>query len=148
MIHFGEQTTTECLPWDAGAEQVESALEMLDNVDSVRVDRTGTGVLSSGKACIRVDSPSFQFTGGITFVASSRDDLSSVLFVGDIIKLSAQTNAHAFYKIVLLTDETMIIDKPFVGAESNFYYATRYVGFRYTIYCDGHAMHMGNSDSS
>ncbi len=122
MIHFGEQTTTECLPWDAGAEQVESALEMLDNVDFVRVDRTGTVVLSSGEARILVDSPSFQFTGGSTFVAPSSNDLSSFLFVGDIIKLSVQTNAHAFYKIVLKTDETMVIDKPFVGAESEFFY--------------------------
>jgi hypothetical protein len=79
---------------------VESALELFDNVDSVCVDRTGTVVLSSGKARILVDSPSFQFTGGSTFVASSSNDLSSVLFVGDIIKLSVQTNAHAFYKIV------------------------------------------------
>ena len=41
----------------------------------------------------------------------------------------------------------MVIDKPFVGAESIFYHETRYFGFRYTIYFNGHAMHMGNSDS-
>lgn len=39
VTHFGEQLTTECISWDGTANQMELALEKLDNVDSVRVDR-------------------------------------------------------------------------------------------------------------
>lgn len=75
---------------------MESALEKLDNVDSVRVERTGDGILSSGGARIFIDSPSFQFIGGSSFVASTSDDLSGVLFEGDHIKFSSQTDASTF----------------------------------------------------
>lgn len=34
---------TTCLYWDATAEEVEAALELLANVDSVYVERHGSG---------------------------------------------------------------------------------------------------------
>ena len=148
LTHFGEQLTTECIPWDGTAERVESALEKLDNVDSVRVERTGDGILSSGGARIFIDSPSFQFIGGSSFVASTSDDLSGVLFEGDHIKFSSQTDASTFYKIISLIDGDIILDKPFVGDTSISSYVTRYFGFRYIIYFDGNAMHLGGNDPS
>ena len=147
LTHFGQQHTTECIPWDASPEQVKTALEQLYNVDSVYVERSGDGYISSSGTHISVDSPSFQFTGGSSFVASSNDDLSSALFVGDVIKLSGQTDADTFYKIISLIDGVMVIDKPFVGAPSIAHLATRYVGFRHVIYFDGQAMHLGEEDS-
>ncbi|KAL3761394.1 hypothetical protein ACHAW5_005766 [Stephanodiscus triporus] len=148
VTHFGEQLTTECIPWDGTAEEVESALEKLDNVDHVRVEKAGDGVLSSGGARIFVDSPSFQFTGGSSFVTSTSDDLSGVLFEGDIIKLSAQADADTFYKIISLVDGTILLDKPFVGDTSISSSVTRFFGSRYIIYFDGNAMHLDESDSS
>jgi len=44
--HFGQQLTTECIPWDGTAGDVKAALENLDNVDSVRVDRMDDGVFA------------------------------------------------------------------------------------------------------
>ena len=35
--------STKCLYWDATAEEVETAIELLDNVDSVEVVREGSG---------------------------------------------------------------------------------------------------------
>jgi len=147
VTHFGQQHTTECIPWNASPEQMKSALELLDNVDSVYVERSGDGYLSSSGTHILVNSLSFYFTGGSSFVASSNDDLSSALFVGDIIKLSGQTDADAFYKIISLIDEIMVVDKPFVGAPLIAHLATRYFGFRHIIYFDGQAMHLGEDDS-
>lgn len=39
----GGPLPTTCLYWDATAEQVEAALEVLTNVDSVHVERYGSG---------------------------------------------------------------------------------------------------------
>ena len=100
--YFGQQLTTECIPWDGTAEQVKLALESLDNVDSVRVDRTGDGVLSDVGTHILIDDYSFQHTGGSSFLASASDSLSDALFEGDIIKISAQADSSIFYKIVSL----------------------------------------------
>ena len=100
--YFGQQLTTECIPWDGTAEQVKLALESLDNVDSVRVDRTGDGVLSDVGTHILIDDYSFQHTGGSSFLASASDGLSDALFEGDIIKISAQADSSIFYKIVSL----------------------------------------------
>lgn len=35
--------STRCLYWDSTAEEVEAALETLGNVDSVHVEREGSG---------------------------------------------------------------------------------------------------------
>lgn len=35
--------STRCLYWDSSAEEVETALELLSNVDSVEVERAGSG---------------------------------------------------------------------------------------------------------
>lgn len=37
------EDSTKCLYWDSTAEEVEIALELLDNVDSVHVERDGSG---------------------------------------------------------------------------------------------------------
>lgn len=37
------QLSTKCLYWDATADDVETALELLENVDSVHVGRDGSG---------------------------------------------------------------------------------------------------------
>ena len=37
------EQSTKCLYWDSEAEDVEAALEALDNVDSVLVERDGGG---------------------------------------------------------------------------------------------------------
>lgn len=43
-VYFSDDTlATTCLYWDATAEQVEAALEALANVDSVHVERYGSG---------------------------------------------------------------------------------------------------------
>jgi len=47
VTHFGKQQTTSCISWNSTAEEVQSALESLVNVDSVRVDKTGDGSLGS-----------------------------------------------------------------------------------------------------
>ena len=41
VTYYRQQFTTECLPWDESAEHVKLALENLDNIDSVRVDKIG-----------------------------------------------------------------------------------------------------------
>lgn len=35
--------STKCLYWDATADEIETALELLRNVDSVRVEKEGSG---------------------------------------------------------------------------------------------------------
>lgn len=37
------EQSTRCLYWDSAAEDVEAALELLENVDSVHVERAGSG---------------------------------------------------------------------------------------------------------
>lgn len=37
------EQSTSCLYWDSTAEEVEAALELLGNVDSVHVERDGSG---------------------------------------------------------------------------------------------------------
>lgn len=37
------EQSTKCLYWDSSAEDVETALELLGNVDSVHVERDGSG---------------------------------------------------------------------------------------------------------
>jgi len=64
VTHYGQQLTTECIPWGGTAEEVKSALENLINVDSVRVFRAGDGVLSDNGAHILIDDYFFQHTGG------------------------------------------------------------------------------------
>ena len=151
VTHYGQQLTTECIPWDGTAGQVKTALENLANVDSVRVVRTGNGVLSDDGAHIKIDDYSFSHIGSNSFLASPSDGLSDILFEGDIIKLSGQTDpSGTFYKIVSLAgDGTMILDKPFTGDTSiASHVVTRYFGYRYVIYFDGNAMHTDGTDSS
>lgn len=38
-----DQLPTGCLYWDSTAAEIEEALELLDNVDSVHVERYGSG---------------------------------------------------------------------------------------------------------
>lgn len=35
--------STRCLYWDSSAEEIEAALELLANIDSVQVERSGDG---------------------------------------------------------------------------------------------------------
>ncbi|KAL7542723.1 hypothetical protein ACHAXR_012023, partial [Thalassiosira sp. AJA248-18] len=148
VTHFGQQLTTECIPWDGTADQVKLALENLDIVDSVRVEKSGEGVLADNGAQLQIEDYPFHHTGGGSFLASASDGLSHVLFEGDIIKLSAQADPSIFYKIVSLSGGGMVLDKPFAGDTSIPSYATRYFGYRYIIYFDGNAMHTDGTDSS
>ena len=141
VTHFGRQLTTGCIPWDGTAEQVKFALESLDIVDSVRVDRTGDGVLSDNGGHFLVDDYSFQHTTGSSFLASSSDGLSDVLFAGDIVKLSTQADSSVFYEVVSLSSGTMVLDKPFDGDTSMSSYVTRYFSYKFDVYFDGTAMH-------
>lgn len=148
VTHFGQQLTTECIPWDSTAEDMKIALEELDNVDSVRIDRTGDGEISESGGRVLIDSLYFMYAGESSFSASSSDDFSMLLSEGDTIKLSAQSDRTTFYKILSLEDGIMVLDKPFVGDISIPSYVTRYFGFRYIIYFDGNAMHLGESGTT
>ncbi|KAL7440180.1 hypothetical protein ACHAXH_004154 [Discostella pseudostelligera] len=148
VTHYGQQLMTECIPWDCTAEHMKSVLENLENVDSVRVDRTGDGEILDNGGRIHIDSVFFTYAGGSSFSASPSEDVSNLLSEGDTIKLSAQSDFSTFYKIISLENGIMVLDKPFVGDISIPSYVTHYFGFRYIIYFDGNAMHLGESDST
>ncbi|KAL9190302.1 hypothetical protein ACHAXT_007513 [Thalassiosira profunda] len=115
--HFGQQLTTECIPWDATEDQVKAALEDLANVDSVRVDRTGGGLLSDDDATYAVyfdgnamhtdgtDSSSFLPSLGSSFAVVEPNSCqplqayhNNVLMdVGDIPEAIATVRAVAKY---------------------------------------------------
>ncbi len=148
VTHYGRQLVTECITWDSTADHLKSTLENLENVDSVRVDRTGDGEISDTGGRILIDSLYFMYSGESTFTASSSDGLSDLLAEGDTIKLSAQSDVTVFYKIISLEYGNIVLNKPFVGDVSLPSYVTLYFGFRYIIYFDGNAMHLGEGDST
>ncbi|KAL7554975.1 hypothetical protein ACHAWF_018557 [Thalassiosira exigua] len=148
VTHFGQELTTECIPWDSTAEQVKSALENLDNVDQVRVERTGGGMLSDDGARLAIDQYTFEHVGGNNFLASTSDGLADVLFEGDVIKLSGQSDPSTFYEISSFSGATLTLDKSFDGDSTVPSYITRYFGYRNVVYFDGNAMHTDGMDSS
>lgn len=147
VTQYGQQLTTKCIPWDSTAVFMKSALEELENVDSVRVDRTGDGGISDTGGRILIDSIYFIQTGESSFTASSIGNLSNLLSEGVTIKLSTQSDVSTFYKITSLEEGIVVLNKPFVGDVSIPSYVTQYFGCSYIIYFDGHAMHLGESDT-
>ena len=47
VMYLGETKTTSCIEWNADAAVLKSIIEELSNVDSVRVDRSGIGSLTT-----------------------------------------------------------------------------------------------------
>eukprot|EP00970_Alexandrium_tamarense_P009994 scaffold1976_cov187-Alexandrium_tamarense.AAC.23 len=150
LTHLGHHHTTECIPWDATSEQIESALQNLDNVDSVHVVTTGHGLLSDSGEQLLVRDYAFQQTDEDTFQVSSPSDglLSDTLSVADVIQFSGQSDASTFYQVVSLVDNALVIDKPFDGDSTSMHYVTRFFGFRHAIYFDGNAMHTDGDGST
>ena len=145
VTYLGQKLITECIPWNASANQVENAFENLDNVDSVRVDSTGDGRLSNNGAHTKVNGYLFDQVDDYTFVASPSEGLASVLHEGDIVQFSNQDDASIFYEVTSLADNRIVIDKAFVGSPLVSSYVTRFFGYRHVIYFDGNAMHINQN---
>jgi len=149
VTYFGQQSTTECIPWDASVEQIKSALENLNNVDSVHDERTGNGHLSiENGSHVRLHEYWFQFLGGNSFLAIPPDNLSSVLYVGDMVQFSDQPDFSEFYEVTDVAGGTIKINKSFDAEWFSNHVLTRFFGYRHIIYFNGHAMHTDGSDAT
>ena len=142
VTFLGRKLITECIPWNADASQIENALENLNNIDSVRVDRTGDGSLSRSGGHTEVHGYSFDQIDDVTFVATPSEGLLSVLHEGDMVQFSNQDDFFTFYEIVSLFDNRIVIDKAFASSSPKSSHVTRFFGYRHVIYFDGNAMHL------
>ena len=147
VTHFGQQVMTPCIPWNAGPSELELALKSLTNIDSVRVDSTGTGILSDNGAQINLKDYPFEVAGPNSF--SAFEDISGILFQGDIVRFSNQMDSTAFYEVISASGNTFVIDRSFEGLDNDVttYQVTRYFGKRHIVYFDGNAMHTTGADA-
>ena len=70
--YLGGVQTTDCIDWDASAQEIEGALEVLDNIDSVRVDyvktdKEGDHSVSRRRFTIYFDGNGMHTDGSIAF---------------------------------------------------------------------------------
>uniref|UniRef100_A0A7S4I964 Fibronectin type-III domain-containing protein n=1 Tax=Odontella aurita TaxID=265563 RepID=A0A7S4I964_9STRA len=142
VTHLGATKTTACIDWNAEASVLEAELKNLDNIDSVRVDRFGNGELSTnGGASTVIEGLSFSAGGSTDLVVGlENEDLSDLLFVGDRVQFSGQSDTSKFYTVTEVSSSNFTIGEDLHDHQGTVL-VTRYFGYRFMIYFDGQGMH-------
>ena len=135
IIYLGKTTFTDCIDWDISTTGLKHKLEELSNIDSVRVDQFGNGVISTDNVALEsLEGISFVSNGSTNITTASKNEKNflEILSAGDRIIVDTQAKKEDICIIILVSATVVVLDRPVVEVKGIFTVA-KIFGYRYII---------------